>query len=382
MDQKRSSVHGTCNRQFLPVKHIFEENLNTEEELGAALCVYLKGHKVIDLWGGYIDRERQKPWKSDTLVCMMSITKGMSALCAMVLYDSGLLELDAPVAKYWPEFGQAGKEGITVKQLISHYAGLIYPDEAPEGSIYDWDLMTRSLAKQKPEWPPGTKGAYHSSTYGFLVGELIRRVSGQMPGDFFHDAVAKPLDADYYFGAPEHLHHRISILYSNSENVTMQSILDPTNPIGRAWRILPRNKDFFNSPSFRSATIPSGNGHGNARAVAKVFAVLAQNGTLGEVKLLSPATVSLIREQQWEEEHCGLTGRHFRMGMGLFLNTPVFVPMGPNPNAYGHFGAGGAMAFIDPDAKMSFSFAPNQMCAGASVGKARENLVNSIYKCL
>ena len=165
-----SDVQGECAPEFSAVRDAFAENFESREELGASVCVYAEGRKVVDLWGGFEDAGRTAPWRKETIVNMMSVFKGVIALCVHMLAERGKLRLDEPVATYWPEFAQGGKAAITVKQLMSHQAGLIYPDHAPEGSYFDWDVMISALERQTPEWPPGSRGAYHSSTYVFLGG--------------------------------------------------------------------------------------------------------------------------------------------------------------------------------------------------------------------
>ena len=202
------------------------------------------------------------PWRADTIVRMMSVNKAMTALCAHLLIDRGLLDLTEPVARYWPEFAQAGKQDITVRQLLGGLAGLIYPDEVPAGSAYDWDRMVEGLAAQAPAFPPGTRGAYHSSTYGHLVGELVRRVDGRRPGQFFREEIATPFEIDYWFAVPESERHRVSGVRPNPASDTYSAIgRGPSTPLGRAWRILPNYPPRSGTPrpigdwNFRAATV-------------------------------------------------------------------------------------------------------------------------------
>lgn len=198
-------IHGHCAPEFARVADAFASNFASAGEIGAAVAVCVEGEMVVDLWGGSVLRDDRLagPWRADTIVRMMSVNKAMTALCAHLLIDRGLLDLTEPVARYWPEFAQAGKQDITVRQLLGGLAGLIYPDEVPAGSAYDWDRMVEGLAAQAPAFPPGTRGAYHSSTYGHLVGELVRRVDGRRPGQFFREEIATPFEIDYWFAVPE-----------------------------------------------------------------------------------------------------------------------------------------------------------------------------------
>lgn len=374
-------TNGGCASGFGAVREVFTRSIEEGRELGAAVCVYLDGVKVVDLWGGHFDKDKSKPWERDTIVCMMSVSKGISALCCHLLVERGLLELSAPVSDYWPEFAQAGKEGTTVKQLLSHHAGLLFPDLAPEGSLFDWEAMTDALARQEPEWPVGTRGAYHSCTYGFFTGELVRRIAGVPLDEFWQCEIAEKLGLDYHFGVPRDDHGRISDILPNPKSVTLSALDNSESKIARAWRPRPAIPDFFNSAEFREALLPSGSGHGNARAVGKLFGALATGGEIDGVRVFAPETIDAIRQEQWAEI-CGQTDRFFRMGVGLFLNSPKYMPMGPNPDSFGHAGAGGSIGFADPVARLGFSYCTNLMCAGDGIGGRCESLIEATYRCL
>ena len=378
-------VDGFCDPKFASVREAFVANLVQRGEIGGAVAIYIEGKPVVDLWGGQIVRDHKPagPWQRDTIARMMSVNKGVTAICAHMLADRGLLDYEKPVAHYWPEFAQAGKGAITVRQLISGLAGLIYPDEVPAGKAFDWDEMVTGLAKQAPIWEPGSKGAYHSSTYGHLVGEIVRRISGKSPGTFFREEIGEPLDIDYWFAVPKEQQYRVSEVLPNTESVTYnEQMKGNASKLGRAWRILPDlSPAARDSQDTMDKEMPSANGRGNARAIGKLFAVLAMGGTLGSVKLLSPETIKKMTTQQWEGI-CGMTDRHFRYAMGLFLTSAPFCYMGPNPNNFGHPGAGGAVGFADPDRRMSFSYCTSYMCSGAGLGERNEALVAATYKAL
>lgn len=375
-------VSGEVDPGFVRVQEVFQENFAEREELGAAVSVWHDGRKVVDIWGGWCDPMHTKPWNENTIVCMMSIAKGMTALCAHILIERGRMELEAPVAEYWPAFAQAGKAAITVRQLIGHHAAMVYPDNAPDGSYFDWHAMVEALAAKSPDWEPGSLGAYHSSTYGYLIGELIRQVDGRTPGLFFREEIAEPLQLDYHIGLSEDELARVADIVPNPGSATYNARQDPTTNLGRAWRALPPvDGVIYNDHRYRTRELPSSNGHGNARAVAKLYALLACGGKLGEKRLFLAETVARIAEQQWDNV-CGLTGRRYRMGLGLFLNTPEFAPMGPNPQSFGHIGAGGALGFADPDGRLSFSYCSNYMCSGAATGERCGALVEATYACL
>lgn len=370
-------VEGTCEPAFHHVREVFSENFRSRGEIGAAVCVYRKGDKVVDIWGGIADPETATPWQEDTIACMMSVGKSMAALAVLMLVDRGQIDLETPVASYWPEFAQNGKGRITVRTLLSGLAALIYADAAPEGSAYDWNVICSALAAQKPEWEPGTKGAYHSFTFGYLLGELVRRVDGRMINAFFREEIARPLQVDYGFGvAPVDL-PRVARIMPNSGSVTLAQSQDVGTKLGRAWRPWSHGPSSFNEPDFHAAVMPSSNGHGNARAVARVYALLERGGALDGVRLVSRDLVEEIRKESWRGI-CGMTDRPFRYGLGFFLNCPPHLPFGANPRAFGHPGAGGAVGIADPEAGLAMSYSPNLMCAGAGVGDRCEALVEAV----
>jgi CubicO group peptidase (beta-lactamase class C family) len=342
------------------------------------VCVYKDGRKVVDLWGGLADLKSGRAWARDTVVCMMSVGKGMAGLCVHQLIDRGAIEVDAPVARYWPRFAQNGKAAITVGQLLGGLAGLIYADAAPENSILDWELMIDALERQAPEWAPGTQGAYHSMSAGFLLGELVQKVDGRRIDAYFRDEIARKLGVEYGYGLDDEQIARTARIVPNPGSTTSNAVADRTSKLGRAWKARPAGADYYNDDAFRRAVVPSTNGHGNARAVARIYAALAQDGAIDGARILSPAGVARLRTQQWDSI-CGMTDRPYRYGMGVFLNKPPMVPMGPNPNSFGHPGAGGAIGFADPDNNIAFSFSPNFMCAGAGVGDRCESLIEAVY---
>ena len=375
-------ARGFATPAFSAVAAVFAENFAQRGELGAAVCVYLDGVPVVDLWGGWLDEAQTNAWQSDTIVCMMSVTKGMLALCAHALIEDGLLQLDAPVALYWPEFAQAGKGAITVKQLLSHHAALLYPDHAAPESYLDWDGIVAALEIQHPEWTPGTRGAYHSATYGHLIGELIRRVSGKTFPQVLAERFTGPLNADFHVALNDAELARTSDMVENPESTSLAAFYDPATNLGRAWRIRPRVAgSYYNWEPMRRAELGSNNGHGNARGVARIYAALARGGELDGVRVLHPQTIRDACVEQWHEA-CGMTGREFRVAVGLFLNAQPYFPSGPNPESFGHLGAGGAIGFADPVHRLSFSYCSNKMCAGAGAGDRCEALIHAVYAAL
>lgn len=292
MSEHQPAVDGHCDPRFTAVRTAFEENFRDHGELGAAVTVTVGGETLVDLWGGWADAARTRPWERDTLVNVWSTTKGPMALCAHILADRGLLDLDAPVATYWPEFAAAGKENILVRHLLSHRAGLAGLREPHSlAQLYDWELTTERLAAMEPWWEPGTRSGYHAITYGFLVGEVVRRVSGLLPSAFLEREVTGPLGIDFTIGLPEKEAGRAAELLhppvaSASEQAAIFSQLAPaaiaalTNPVAGAAEA--------NTPEWRAAEIPAANGHGTARAIAALYGVFAGRGTHDGHRVLSP----------------------------------------------------------------------------------------------
>lgn len=380
MNSLEPIVHGECGPGFELVQEVFTENFRSRGEVGAAVCIYKEGKKVVDLWGGHCDAEKTKPWERDSIVCMMSVGKGIAALAVHMLLDRGEIDLNRPVAYYWPKFAQANKEKITVKMLLGGLAGLVYTEHAPKGALLDWELMVEALERQEPVWTPGTRGAYHSMTAGFLLGELVKQVDGRDIATFLKEEITDPLQIDYMYGVSDVDIPRTAEIVPNTDSDTLNAMADPDSNIGKAWRVMPETDDFlFNTKAFLQAVLPSGNGVGNARAVARIYAALAQGGEIDDIRLVSPTTVENMREMQWDSL-CGLTERPYRYGLGFFLNKPPMVLFGPNPASFGHPGAGGAIGFADPETGLAFSYSPNFMCAGAGIGDRCEALINAMYQ--
>src|SRR4051794_32101953 len=256
-------LEGTVEPGFEAVRASFERGLS-KVELGAAACVYVDGRKVVDVWGGWADGARTRPWQRDTIACTMSATKGMTATCAHRLVDRGLLDVDEPVATYWPEFAAAGKASVTVRMVLSHQAGLPYPTvRVPADRRFDWDTMTGALARSEPVWAPGTRSEYHGGTFGHLVGEIVRRIDGRSLHGFFRDEVAEPLRSDYLMRVGPEDDHRCA------------ELVGPEDMVGGS-----------NTHAFRSAGEGSATGHGTAEGLARVYAALACGGQLDGVQLL------------------------------------------------------------------------------------------------
>ncbi|WP_241777885.1 serine hydrolase domain-containing protein, partial [Streptomyces sp. CT34] len=301
---KAATVRGHCAAGFEGVRTAFERNFREHGEIGAAVAVTLEGEAVVDLWGGHTGADRSRAWERDTLVNVYSTSKGMTALCAHLLADRGELDLDAPVVRYWPEFGQAGKEDIPVRWLLSHRAGLIAPREPlSPGRAYDWEYVCGALAATPPWWEPGTAQGYHAVTFGYLVGEVVRRISGQSLGTFLRSEITGPLGARVFIGTPaeEHAHCADMVGQLDAELLTEQFPDLPKLPLGGlddhplaalALALLSIPTGEINSAAYRAAEIPSGNGHAAAHGLAAVYGALAGGG------LVSPAALEEMRRPQ------------------------------------------------------------------------------------
>lgn len=348
-------IHGFCDERYKPVREAFAENFSRGLEVGASVAVTEAGRYVVDLWGGYADRVTRRPWEEDTLVIVFSTTKIMNFLCALMLVDRGQLDLDAPVAKYWPEFAQAGKEAIPVRYVFSHSTGLAgFEEPIPFTTLCDWDRCVEMLARQKPWWEPGTASGYHMLTQGFLIGELVRRISGQSLGSFFRTEVAEKLGADFWIGLPEvHRSRRASL--SSDESRIFDGV-EPGSVAARCAENL-RDPEWQGSASL-SAEIPSANGHGNARSIARVGSAIALGGELDGTRLLSRATLDRALEEQ--SYGVDLVAREpVRFGLGFGLPSAEF-PF-PHPNTLHWGGYGGSFCVMDLDAGVCCAYAMNHL---------------------
>lgn len=360
-------IDGFCDPAFAAVREEFERNFRDRGEVGAAVCVYRDGKPVVDLWGGHKDLDRTVAWDKDTIVIMNSVAKSMCAISTHVLIDRGVIDFDAPVARYWPEFAQSGKAGVLVRHVLSHTCGVIYCDRAPPGSWFDWDVHIRAIEQQEPAWTPGTRGAYNSINIGYILGEIVRRVTGKTVGSFLREAIAGKLGADYHIGLKPAEIARVSDMHRNPKNGFFKIAADPTTPLGRAFRSAPQTGYFQNCPEIREREVASFGGHGNARAVARIYAMLAGNGTIDGVRLLSPEAVERASQLVWDDE-CIMTQRRIRMGYGFMHNEPDTAPMGENMKAFGHTGTGGAFAWCDRDRNLSFAYCTNFQREGPGIG--------------
>jgi CubicO group peptidase (beta-lactamase class C family) len=384
-------IHGHCDERFAAVREAFAEGFRSRHEIGAAVAVVCDGRSVVDLWAGHADLARTQAWQRDTIVNIYSCTKAMTALCAHQLVERGQLDLDAPVARYWPEFGQAEKERIPVRWLLSHRAALPALKEVlPLEALYDWDAMCTALAAQTPWWEPGTAHGYHAVTFGWLVGEVVRRISGRSLGTYFRDEIARPLGLDLHIGLPDAEHRRVAQMSDiptdqiDPDAIGLAQVIlsDPQSMAALAFVNPPSMALGPNNPEWRRAEIPGANGHGAARDLARVYGALARGGTIDGVRVLQPESIARCASEQSHGADLVLQIKT-RFGLGVMLpqNRPD-ARFGPSPNAFGHPGAGGALGFADPDGRIGFGYTPNRLGPHILLDPRATALIDAVYEGL
>ena len=361
------AVDGFIHDRFASVRTAFEANLASGADVGASFCATIDGEVVVDLWGGFADEARTRPWERDTIINVYSTTKTMTALTALLVADRGELDFDAPVAKYWPEFAANGKQAVKVSHLMSHSSGLSgWKEPITSDVLYDWDKATSLLAAQAPYWEPGTACGYHAITQGYLVGEVIRRITGKSLGTVFREEIAEPLGADFHIGLPASEDSRVAVLIPPpagggiadgvqtelQHNMSHNPGVDVSETRTRQWR---------------GAEIPAAGGTGNARSISLVHTILSNGGVARGKRFMSEAGCRKALELQIEGQDL-ILGVATRYGMGFGLAGGL-VPL-PSPNCIYWGGYGGSLAIIDMDARATFGYAMNKM-AGTTSGDAR-----------
>lgn len=375
-------INGLCDEQFKAVKEAFALNFDEGLEVGASFAATLNGKFILDMWAGYADAAQTKPWEQNTIVNVYSTTKVMTAICTLMLVDRGLLDLDTPVAKYWPEFAQNGKEKIPVRFLLSHTSGLSgWEKKITVEDLYDWDKVVNLLAAQKPWWEPGTKSGYHSSTFGNLLGELILRITGKTIGTFFKEEVAEPLKADFHIGLPEEYDYRVGdLIPPPSMDVSQNGEFDP-NSIALKTFINPlMNPEQTKTRAWRAAELPADNGHCNARSVARITSAIACGGTVDGVHLLSIDTIEkALEEQSYGKDLVLMVPIRFGLGFGLQNKER---PIGPNQRILYWGGWGGSVSIMDLDARLSIAYVMNKMVTTTTGDPRSSRLVEALYEAL
>lgn len=384
------NIDGTCDARFAPVREAFAKNFETIGELGASVAVSVDGLPVVDLWAGKAD-PNGRPWQRDTITNVYSTTKGVAALCVLRLAERGLVDLDATMEKYWPEFGAEGKASLTVRQCMAHRAGVpAVREPLPDTAMYDPPRLAAAMAAEAPWWEPGTQHGYHALSYGWFAYELVRRRDGRDFSTFVREELAGPLGIDLFVGLPASEDARTADLQvpgppppgvpnlleeelaERPESMTSKTFSNPTLDI-----------EGVNSRAWRATVLPAGNGHTNARALARIYGALAKGGRIDDVPVLDSG---LIREAQIEQS-CGpdavLWQLPTRFGFGFMLTQDLPASaFGPNPGAFGHPGMGGSLGFADPEAGVGFGYVMNQMRLGILVDDRAGTLIDAVYACL
>lgn len=361
-------VAGTIDERFAAVGALFERNLESGADVGASVCVRHRGETVVDLWGGWVDEERTRPWAPDSIVNVWSTTKTMTFLVALMLADRGDLDLHAPVARYWPEFAANGKGDIIVADVLAHTAGLPgWSEPVQPEQLADWDECCRRLAAQAPWWEDRSRSGYHALTQGYLIGEIVRRITGTTIGSFFATEVAAPLGADFLIGVPETEEPRVALVIPPTRPETGTD--DPLGTGGEADALALARRALASSGPidaaplqrwWRAAEIPAANGHGNARSVAAVQSVITGRGESGGVRLLSEAGVERLFEVRARGVDLVL-GIEMCFGMGYGLAGGL-MPVGERAAWWA--GHGGSLVICDLDADITFAYAMNRMVVG------------------
>ena len=370
-------IHGECDPQFAEVREAFEENFTERGDIGAAGAVTIDGEPVVDLWAGHADAAGTRAWERDTIVNVYSTGKGMLSLGLHMLADRGLLDIEAPVASYWPEFAQAGKEGVTVRHVLGHRSGVVGARRLlPKEACYDWETMTTALAEAEPWWEPGTRHGYHVWTYGWIIGEIVRRVSGRAPGAFLREEIADPLGVDFFVGTPASEQGRIADIVPPSRNPLPEP--DVTSMLAMAHNNPPWTFEDANTQAWREAEIPAGNGHTGARDLARVYGALALGGELDGVRLLSEGAIERARtlESEGKDATIGIENRY---ALGFQLPSPALGDPRPE-TAFGHSGVGGSQAFADPGVGLGFAYVMNRIRGPGDV-RAR-SLIEAAYRSI
>ncbi|PAU64682.1 serine hydrolase domain-containing protein [Pseudomonas indica] len=379
-------IQGYFDLKFEAVKDAFAALFENPQERGAALCIKVGGETVVDIWAGVADKDGTEAWNSDTILNLFSCTKTFTAVTALQLVGEGKLELDAPVARLWPEFAAAGKEKITLRQLLCHQAGLPALHELlPAEALYDWNAMIQALAAEQPWWTPGEGHGYAPITYGWLVGELLRRADGRGPGESIVARTAKPLGLDFHVGLDDAEFPRVAHIArakGNLGDAAAQRLLkcmmtEPTSMPTRAFTNPPSIMTSTNKPEWRRMQQPAANGHGNARALAGLYAGLL-DGSLLESDLLN----ELTREHCRGEDKTLLTSTRF--GLGCMLDQPdvANATYGLGPKAFGHPGAGGSSGFADPERDLAFGFVTNTLGPYVLMDPRAQKLARVVGECL
>jgi CubicO group peptidase (beta-lactamase class C family) len=376
-ETRMAIIHGTLDDRFAPLRDEFERQLDSGEELGASIAVTINGEPVVDIWGGYADTARTTEWAEDTITNVWSTTKTVCALATLMLADSGELDLDAPVARYWPEFAAQGKAEVLVRQILSHTSGVSgWAEPVTTETLYDAEKAAALLAAQAAWWAPGTASGYHLLNYGHLVGELVRRISGVSLGTFVREQVAEPLGADFHIGLNPSEFHRISNVVPPPP--IQLATLPPDSPAAKTYSNPVLDATATYTDAWRTAEIGAANGHGNARSVARIQSVITNGGEVDGVRLLRPATIERIFERQSDNTDLVLFVP-LRFGIGYALPQSASAPHVPEGRVAFWGGWGGSLIVNDLDRNMTIAYVMNKMSGGIIGSPRSDAYLRAIY---
>ncbi len=394
-DVPNGKIEGTCDERFVGVADEFERNFRERGEVGASVCLRIDGQPVVDLWGGVARPAEGVPWESDTVTVVFSCTKGATALCAHMLASRGKLDVDAPVAEYWPEFARKGKEHATVKMMLDHSVGLpAFKTPLRPGGCNDWDYMCEMLADEEPFWKPGTRNGYHMINFGWTVGELVRRASGRSLGTFFREELAEPLGVDFWIGAPEEIEPRIAPVLMHVPKpgdamgeFILKAMTDPQSI--QALSLLNSGGFDPNSRACHAAEIGGAGGISNARGLSGIYAPFASGGELAGRRYVDAKQLARMGEVSAATNEDATLLIPSRFALGFMKSTDNRRRVRGDRDtailssaAFGHVGAGGSIGFADPEAGFSFGYAMNQMGPGILLNERGQSLVDAAYRAL
>ena len=364
-------IHGHCDESFAALRDEFERNFTERGDVGASFAATVEGEYVVDLWAGHRDAAKSLPWEEDTIVCVYSVTKTMTTLATLLLVDRGELDYDEPVTKYWPEFGQNGKESVLVRHIMGHTAGLPgFEESLSHAQLYDWDHVVGLLERQAPVWEPGTTCGYHALTHGFLVGEIVRRITGLSIGTFVRDEIGVPLDVDFHIGlGSSHLQRTADLIASGPLPPELQKYMRQRQ--GSLPSVRP---PATNSEGFRRAEVPAINGHGNARSVVRAQTFVANGGSAFGTHLLSPSTIEQIFREQGV-----VKGMRVRHGIGYGLSGMFTKQMPEDVKSCFWAGGGGSTVILDLSNRVCMSYVMNQMEMNLLGDKRGARLTQAFY---
>lgn len=384
LNSKTPQVFGTCDPAFQNVADVFEQNLTSrgeEGDVGASCAVMIDGKLAVDLWGGYADVAEDSVWQEDTLCCCWSVSKSIGAVLTLMMVDRGLMDIDTPVAAYWPEFAANGKDKILVRHVLDHTSGVSFVDtDLQPGEVNDWDKMIAAIEATAPNWPAGAQLGYQNMTQGYLLGELCARVNGgRRLAQFFQDELAQPLGLDWHFAVPDDVLPRLATVYQIDPMLFTRIIADdPESVFAKSMKGRDPNET-YNSLTWRKAENGAGTSHTNARSMARLYGALARGGALDGVQVLSEETLALAQRESVKDKDA-VNGLDMRFSTGFEMNCPPATPMGPCDLSFGYIGAGGSYAFADPNKKLGFGYSHNVMHQGVGPGPCGRPLVEAVME--